>query len=77
MYVQYLCAINYSTYCEVHCGDGVPFSCSLSIWDMYCLSWWKAGQQLIPAAAISPRKPDTGLDPVARDLVAGESILGQ
>lgn len=61
----------------MHCGDGVPFSCSLSIWDMYCLSWWKAGQQLIPAAEISPRKPDTGLDPVARDLVAGESILGQ
>lgn len=35
----------------------------------------KAGQQLTPAAAISARKSDTGLDPVASDLVAGESTL--
>lgn len=36
----------------------------------------KAGQQLTPAPAVSPRKSDPGLDPVASDLVAGESTLG-
>lgn len=30
----------------MHCGDGPPFSCSLSIWDMYWVSCWKG-----PAAA--------------------------
>lgn len=36
----------------------------------------KAGQQLTPAAAVSARKSDTGLDPLPSDLVAGESTLG-
>lgn len=30
----------------MHCGDGTPFSHSLSIWEIYCIAWWKG-----PAAA--------------------------
>lgn len=46
VYIQYLCAINCSAYCEVCCGDGTPSPCSLSIWEMYCTAWWKG----LPAA---------------------------
>lgn len=41
IYIQYLCAINCSAYCEVCCSDGTPSPCSLSIWEMYCTAWWK------------------------------------
>lgn len=36
----------------------------------------KAGQQLTPAAAIAPRKSNTGLEPVTSDLVLEKVLWG-